>query len=298
MYELPSWVVLKLIELSKNLHLDYCTLSENYRNGIYHKLSSTQAMTYAIGRMPATYSVIKYILEKFKSNYAMFSKVLDIGSGCGSLPIALDNQNIDYTGIDYSKEMISVAQELTGSYLHFYNEDIQFFSFKGRYEAVFASYSLNEIQNLEVVLHKIYSVSSHYVFIIEPGTPKGYKNILLAKKIAKEYGFQAILPCASDCCFLKEGDWCHFSIRVPRTKIHTQLKGGILPYEDEKFSYVVFSKNADDVPVNNIVIKNPMKRKGHSIFDVCTKNGLERRIISHKNLKQKIEWGDELKEIE
>ena len=100
----------------------------------------------------------------------------------------------------------------------------------------------------------------------------------------------------------KEGkDWCHFSVRIPRGKYHRRAKEAALPYEDEKYSYLVISKTPHP-PLGDRIIKAPIVKTGHVILDLCTQNGqLERRIVSksegtpYTQARDK-EWGDEWKE--
>jgi hypothetical protein len=37
-------------------------------------------------------------------------------------------------------------------------------------------------------------------------------------------------------------DWCHFSQRLPRSRDHMLLKDADVPFEDERYSYVVVTR--------------------------------------------------------
>src|SRR5262249_54062535 len=93
------------------------------------------------------------------------------------------------------------------------------------------------------------------------------------------------------------GDWCHFSQRLERTAQHRQLKGGALGYEDEKFSYVIASRQ--DVPLEGgRIVRHPGRHSGHIQLALCTSAGrLETKTITRSSkqafrLARKAEWGD------
>ena len=91
--------------------------------------------------------------------------------------------------------------------------------------------------------------TSHALVLVEPGTPAGFQHILDARTALAAEGARFIAPCPHEGpCPMRTGartdDWCHFSVRVPRTRRHRQLKGGSLGYEDEKFAYLVATRRA------------------------------------------------------
>ncbi len=299
MFDLPKDVLFNLERLSKACDVNkngakfYSKLSESYRNQDFKELDFSQAIAYALGRMPATYSVIKYVLEKFKNTRESFSNILDVGAGVGALKIALKDCEVAYTALEKSETMRKVFRILNGENTTIYSEDFHKFRNKNRYQVVFASYFINEIENKKATLRKIFELAEQYVFILEPGTPNGYKNILEAKNLAANIGWYPFLPCATQNCNLNSKDWCHFSIRLPRTKYHANLKNATLPYEDEKFCYIIFSKKKTEFFCNNTIIKRPIKKSGHVIFDVCTNNGIQ-RIVRTDKASKKFNWGDSL----
>lgn len=299
MFDLPNDILYSLDELSETYGLNkngaraYSELSENYRNQNYRELDFSQAVAYAQGRMPATYGVIKYVLERFKNTGRNFSNVLDVGAGVGALKIALRDSKVSYEALEKSESMRKVFRKLNGDNSKIYSEDFRKFQAETSYHAVFASYFINEIKDKILALKKMFDLSEKYVFILEPGTPSGYKSILEAKKIAAELDWYPLMPCATQDCKLSGEDWCHFSIRLPRTKHHAKLKNAALPYEDEKFCYVIFSKKETGFFENNTVIKRPIKKSGHTIFDVCTSDGI-RRVVRTDKASKKLQWGDQL----
>lgn len=279
----------------------YAQLSESYRSAISPNINADSALAYACARMPATYAVVKYVIDEFTRkvpNYA-FQNILDVGSGTGALMCYFLNNDLNYTAIEKSKAMIEVSRNLIKDE----NLSPEFRccdavdAFTRQHDCTFFVYSLNEMKNKAEILQKAMDNTAHYVFIIEAGTPNGFEIIKIAKQLAMKNGWGVVAPCAVENCPLAADDWCHFSVRVPRTEMHNLVKNSSLPYEDEKFSYVILSKKRVEYYSNNRIIKRPIKKKGHAIFDLCTDSGA-RRFISSDKKHRKCEWGEELGDIQ
>lgn len=140
---------------------------------------------------------------------------------------------------------------------------------------------------------------SEWLVVIEPGTPKGFDSILNIRRYITKNGGYIYAPCkGSYNCPLSGQDWCHFSIRLERTLLQKKIKNATLPYEDEKFSYLIVRKT----PVissegQSRIIKKPMIRPGHITLDLCNEGGCERKRIAKSqkevyNAAKKTEWGD------
>lgn len=95
-------------------------------------------------------------------------------------------------------------------------------------------------------------------------------------------------------------DWCHFAARVSRSSLHRQVKGGSLPYEDEKFSYVVAVRDGvEDVrPAESRVVRRPLIRKGQVLLDLCvsppalTRGTVTKRHGPLYRSARDTDWGD------
>ena len=297
MDSLPAHIQSKLQEMFAQFDLkeQYANLSNLYKtNKSNPKLTEQMGVAYACGRMPATFSVIKNVLKKFYEKDLQFDSVLDVGAGPGTLKLAL-SEEVQYSAIEHSESMLKIFQTLHGNQDNVAKISLQKFIKQKDYDAVFASYVINEIENKESCIKKLFELSSKYIFIIEPGTPSGFQNILLTKKIATKYNAKAIMPCSvTKNCPINSGDWCHFSVRLPRIFEHQAIKSGKLSYEDEKFCFVIFVKNSDADFFNSTVVKKPIKKKGHVIFDVCKQGKIERVVVPTKKLEKEIIWGDNL----
>lgn len=139
------------------------------------------------------------------------------------------------------------------------------------------------------------------VVLIEPGTPEGYLRIREARDQLIAAGLRVAAPCPHDgTCPIEVGqDWCHFSARVSRSSLHRQVKGGSLPYEDEKFSYVAATRFPVE-PVPSRITRRPQIRKGLVLLDLCGPEGegLTRATVSKRHgdlykAARDADWGQE-----
>jgi ribosomal protein RSM22 (predicted rRNA methylase) len=100
------------------------------------------------------------------------------------------------------------------------------------------------------------------------------------------------------------GDWCHFSVRVPRTREHRRLKGGSLSYEDEKFSYliafrsVIPASSPSTSPSPSRIVRHPYVEKGRITLTLCTADAALVTTPIGRNDREgfrrarKARWGD------
>jgi ribosomal protein RSM22 (predicted rRNA methylase) len=112
-----------------------------------------------------------------------------------------------------------------------------------------------------------------------------------------ELGAFIAAPCPHHkVCPLKRNDWCHFSKRLSRSRIHRDIKQASLSYEDEKFSYLVALRLPGVHPTARI-IRKPLQRSGHVTLDLCASEGLKRQTISKRDkglykAATQAGWGD------
>jgi ribosomal protein RSM22 (predicted rRNA methylase) len=171
----------------------------------------------------------------------------------------------------------------------------------GPHDLVVLSYALGEFSQsaAEAVVGQAWNHAGKILVVIEPGTKRGFANVNSARSALIAAGAEILAPCShkSPCPMHAAGDWCHFAVRLERTSQHRQLKGGVLGYEDEKFSYVVAGRQGV-AGAGARIVRHPQKHSGHVQLVLCTPQGsIEERTItrsSKQNYKRarKSEWGD------
>ena len=163
------------------------------------------------------------------------------------------------------------------------------------------SYSIGEIEEKFWVplLQNLWDKVKSTLIIIEPGTPAGYKRILKIREILLHMGAKILAPCPhAGACLLKDPDWCHFTARVERSSLHRKVKNADLNYEDEKFSYIVFSKEKNTSLFESRILRFPQIHKGHVCVSLCTRSeGIIQKTITKKDKEKykyikKCSWGD------
>src|SRR5262249_7046829 len=131
------------------------------------------------------------------------------------------------------------------------------------------------------------------------GTPRGFAGMNTARTTLISGGAEILAPCPHKhaCPMAAAGDWCHFAQRVERTSRHRQLKGGELGYEDEKFSYLVATRQNPATTLPRI-LRHPGKHSGHIQLELCMPAGqIEHHTITRSSkeayrLARRASWGD------
>lgn len=96
-------------------------------------------------------------------------------------------------------------------------------------------------------------------------------------------GAHIIAPCThNEKCPISKDDWCSFYVRVARSGLHKQAKKGELGYEDEKFSYIAFSKTPITHP-EAVILRHPQINSGYLKVKLCTNTGIEEKVYSKKD---------------
>lgn len=253
--------------------------NEGSLNGARVIINDVDALVYALSRMPATYGAIATALNYVRqmTNFNP-QTALDIGAGTGAAALASGCESI--TCVEREPAMRKLGEELLkecGIDSVWIEDDLRYTQVPHA-QLVISSYALNELERseLEAALLHLWELTEGILLITEPGTPSGYSVILRAREIIGGLGANIIAPCPDiTTCPLEKDDWCHFTCRISRSKTHKALKGGDVPYEDEKFSYIAFSRFAT-TRAQARILRHPFIEKGVITLSLCTQRGVER----------------------
>lgn len=272
-------------------------LSKRYRgndgSGKRLAVSRRDILAYAAVRMPATFGAVgkalELTLECLPEERREFSTALDIGAGTGAAAhaAALLCGCGNICCIEREPEMISIGKHLTELCdvpAEWKKGDITG-GFEEKAELVLCSYCLNELTESarKAAVKRLWESTQGLLLIVEPGTPEGYSRVLAAREQLIGMGAHIAAPCPHEgTCPLPEDDWCHFTVRVARSRLHKQLKGGDVPYEDEKFCFIAASREPA-VPCGARVLRHPRIDSGRITLELCTSGGTEQRIVTKKS---------------
>lgn len=293
---------------------DAQTLSKKYRteSGQGKRLltENNEAVAYSVVRMPATYgavySALNYTLDLVDFN---IDSILDVGAGTGAVSWAADSL-IDLKSVvclEREKAMRELGHKmmLEGSEALKRSKWIEYDLTKDditeKADLVIASYVLNELSDEERIkaVDKLWNAANKVALIIEPGTPVGYSHLKEIREYLIDKGAHIAAPCPHENkCPLEEDDWCHFTCRVQRSKLHRQLKEGEVPYEDEKFAYLAVTREKCR-NANARILRHPIVAKGRITVEVCGMDGVKKVNIFKRDgdlykKARKAQCGDEI----
>jgi ribosomal protein RSM22 (predicted rRNA methylase) len=294
-------------------------LSEHYRAGRASQkaIDSTLSVdAYLLARLPATYAAMHAALGQVAKALPAFQpkSILDLGAGPGTASWAACElwPGIErITMLDAHAGFRQTALELSTAADHpalraatYRLETLSAATKLPPADLIVMGYALAEMpQAIATLGAKLWQACTGVALIVEPGTPAGYARILDARTAFIQAGAVLAAPCPHTApCPITPPDWCHFSVRLARSRDHMALKGATVPYEDERFSYVAASRFPSE-PVAARVLMPPVQTPAGIICKLCGANGqIETPVVSvrdkavYKRYK-KVKWGEGLKGI-
>lgn len=285
----------------------YEKISHHYRSGTPLRIQTElEALAYGAARMPATTAVLGAVLQHLLPWKSLLQSSLDLGCGTGSsLWATHDDFSVkSHILVDSSSLMQRVGRRLQdglklSSTINWVQHEVQSYRIKEPADVVTVSYILNELDEdaQQALVKKAWEGARHFLVLVEPGTPQGFQNIKKARAFLIQRGAWVVAPCTHEqACPMQETDWCHFKVRLQRSSLHRSIKG-LLPYEDEKYSFVIASKEDRQRRPTHRIVKNPRHSKGMVRLELCSSAGLSEKVTTrkegeiYKTLRKK-NWGE------
>ena len=291
-------------------------LSSGYRHGDGrtpdHRDGSLTQLAYVATRMPATVAALEAVCVEVRERCPdlKIETLLDLGAGPGSALWAARSVFAELaraTLVEPDTGMVALARQLLGcgaldtvqvTWVRRIDtgEDA---AAVAPADLVVIGYLLTELgptARAEAVA-AAWRTCRGALAIVTPGSPEGSAAMLEARRQLISHGGSVIAPCPhSDACPLPSDDWCHFGVRLNRSRVHRRLKDGVLPYEDEKYSYLVVTRGSG-LPAADRVIRRPQLRDRMVTLRVCGQDGVRDEIVPRSRGAQfrqarKLRWGD------
>jgi ribosomal protein RSM22 (predicted rRNA methylase) len=287
-------------------------ISQTYRDGGNSRAikSETDALAYALARMPATYAAVAASLNalcEIRPDFAPKS-LLDAGAGPGTASWAAAEAFSSLTSfalLDNNSALRALALDLArgsarlGHVCYDKGEARALLAQSEPADLVVASYVIGELdESAQIDLAaSLWSKTRDTLLVVEPGTPAGYQRVLALRRQLIAAGAHVAAPCPHDNpCPLSAPDWCHFTQRLPRSRAHMQMKGAEVPFEDEKFAYVALTR-AQVIVHPARVLAQPVVGKAEITAKLCTAKGVVMTKIPHRvkadyARARRWRWGD------
>lgn len=269
-----------------------------------------EAAAYAVARMPATFGAIFSSLWQtlLVTGYHP-ETLLDAGAGTGAASWAADSllELKSVTCVERESAMLKIGKAMMqhGSAVlrsaNWIQQDLVQDEPVEQASLVIAAYVLNEmtVHGRLAAAEKLWNAAGQILLLVEPGTPAAFASLMEVREHLMHKGAHIAAPCPHQGkCPRHPEDWCHFTCRVARSRLHRQMKGGEVPFEDEKFSYLALTRKQSPA-ADARVLRHPQIRGGHILLEVCTAQGIQNMIFSKKagdgyRKAKKIRAGDAL----
>ncbi|HLP70568.1 MAG TPA: small ribosomal subunit Rsm22 family protein, partial [Rhizobium sp.] len=221
------------------------TLSDRYRrevrDGRFHIDGTLAAKAYLATRLPATFAAVRAALDMVAEASPTFAPqtLLDVGAGPGTVLWAAADcwpALRQATIVEASAAIRSVGEALarssTVASTWLAGDVTGALPVKAPADLVTLAYVLDEIAETAIaaVTEKLWALTGQTIVIVEPGTPAGWRRIQIARDALIRAGAHVVAPCPHAApCAISGSDWCHFSRRVARSRLHRLAKQADVP---------------------------------------------------------------------
>jgi ribosomal protein RSM22 (predicted rRNA methylase) len=280
------------------------------RDGRAHLSDDLAARAYLAVRMPATFAAVRASLgavAELRPDFAPTS-LLDAGAGPGTALFAARDcwPGLQEATLIESSAAIRQWGEVLLSEFALQRIDWRVSDLTSaalpdaRHDLVLVTYVLDELSphSIAPLVDRLWQATGDTMVVVEPGTPAGWSRILTVRDRLIAAGAHLVAPCPHAlACPLRAPDWCHFSRRVARSRMHRRIKSADVPWEDEKFIYIAASRHP--APSVSARVIAPVQVKGGTVaLKLCEKTGEARqRKLSKRDGEafrraRRLAWGD------
>jgi ribosomal protein RSM22 (predicted rRNA methylase) len=278
--------------------------------------NATDRTAYLVTRLPATFAAATHVFSELnrRAPQAEVSSLLDLGAGPGTALFAaaeifpgLQRATLleaDRQWVEWGNQLAAQSPHDVVRRAEWLQRTLQSRDDLPQHDIVVFSYSFGELPPsiASSLLGSAWRSAARFLVVIEPGTVRGFGNINHAREALIAGGVEILAPCPhrNVCPMAQAGDWCHFAKRVERTSEHRKAKSGSLGYEDEKFSYLIASRQPF-LPASARIVRHPRRHSGHVQLQLCTSAGLVNKTVTKSNKEaykraRHAEWGGEWEE--
>jgi ribosomal protein RSM22 (predicted rRNA methylase) len=291
-------------------------LSQRYRNevrdGRLHVTDDMATRAYLAVRLPATFAAVHAAMAaaaELQTDFAPRS-MLDVGAGPGTALWAAAEfwpSLADALLVEPSAAMRRWGERLAahppvGHISWQVGDAATTLGSIAPHDLVTLAYVLGELDPAAraPLVHRLWAAAAQMLVIVEPGTPGGWARVLEARQVLVDAGAHLVAPCPhAAACPLSPPDWCHFAQRVARSRLHRAAKTADVPWEDEKFIYIVAARTPASL-VQARVIGPPRAASGRVHLKLCRGDGsaaeqlFTRREGETYKRARRLDWGDAL----
>ncbi|SEE87719.1 Ribosomal protein RSM22 (predicted rRNA methylase) [Rhizobiales bacterium GAS191] len=267
-------------------------ISQAYRGGHASQRAISSApdvAAYLLARLPATYAATSAALSAVRELMPDFqpSSLLDLCAGPGTASFAslgLWPSLSGLTLVDANRLFLDTARHLgrdsglgalaEAKLVHGRLAEAQ--HLLPQADLVLMSYALVELQEREIAAaaRRLWSLADGLLVFVEPGTPEGFRRIILCRDALIEAGARLVAPCPhAMACPIVAPQWCHFGERLPRSRDHRLVKEASLPFEDEPYAYLAFSRRPLEIRPIARIISRVRVSKVEASCRICAEDG-------------------------